>query len=215
MHLDQRQPGYDGRPLEAWLAQTGLSYTIVRKDTYSRVVDQTEPGKTFCAVCSRLRRGILYGVAEELGCNKIALGHHRDDTLHTFMMNLFFSGQLRSMPAVYRTQCDRFDVIRPLIACSEADIATYAQEEEFPILPCNLCGSQSDLKRARMREILAGLEKEMPGVSDVMFGALGNVSVSHLFDRSLLDGVLSPENQLSLSKNTHANLIGETLIQIE
>ena len=153
VHLDQQQPGYDGRKLKEWLEAYEAPYEIISEDTYSIVKELTAEGGTYCAPCSRLRRGILYTAAERLGCNKIALGHHRDDTLETLLMNLFYSGKIQAMPAIYTTDDQRFKVIRPLIECAEADIALYAQHREFPILPCNLCGSQDGLKRAQTKHV--------------------------------------------------------------
>lgn len=185
VHLDQAQPGYDGRPLAAWLESFGAPYEILREDTYSTVIDLTPAGKTFCAVCSRLRRGVLYNAAERLGCNKIALGHHRDDALETLLMNLFFSGRLQAMPATYRTDDGRFDVIRPLIDVAEADIEQHAALAGYPILPCNLCGSQSGLQREQMRELLDGLSAKHPNLRAVMANALHNVHPSHLLDKEV------------------------------
>ncbi|UJR87040.1 tRNA 2-thiocytidine(32) synthetase TtcA [Sandaracinus amylolyticus] len=187
VHLDQAQPGYDGAPLEAWLAQRGRPYEILREDTYSEVLSRTAPGGTYCTVCSRLRRGILYSAAERLGCSAIALGHHRDDALETFLMNLFFAGKLQAMPASYVTDDGRFRVIRPLIDCDEARIAEYAALEQFPILPCNLCGSQEGLQRERMSALLAQLEAQHPDVRSVMMRALGNVRPTHLLDPEVLE----------------------------
>ncbi len=185
VHLDQKQPGYDGKPLADFLAQSGFEYEILGEDTYSVVVQHVEEGGTYCSLCSRLRRGILYGAAERLGCNKIALGHHRDDALETFLMNLFYGGKLQAMPPKYRTDDDRFDVIRPLIQCDEASIAELAAEMRFPILPCNLCGSQPGLKRDRMAELLTTLEKDNPHVRSTMLAALANVCPTHLLDRDV------------------------------
>ncbi|MEE2757083.1 MAG: tRNA 2-thiocytidine(32) synthetase TtcA [Myxococcota bacterium] len=185
VHLDQNQPGYDGRPLENWLENFNCPYEIVRQDTYSVVLELTKPGGTFCAPCSRLRRGILYTTAERLGCNKIALGHHRDDTLETVMMNMFFSGKLQAMPPVYTTDDGRFQVIRPLIECAENDIETYSQKRAFPILPCNLCGSQAGLQRVKMGDLLDQLEEQIPNVRDVMLASLKNVRPTHLLDPTL------------------------------
>ena len=187
VHLDQQQPGYDGAPLKTWLEEYGAPYEIISEDTYSIVKELTPTGGTYCAPCSRLRRGILYTTAERLGCNKIALGHHRDDSLETLLMNLFYSGRLQAMPAVYTTDDGRFEVIRPLIECGEREIAAYAQEVGFPILPCNLCGSQEGLKRAEMKALLDTLESGHSGLRDNMLAALKNVRPTHLLDRALLD----------------------------
>lgn len=186
VHLDQEQPGYDGRPLESWLEKSGHEFEILREDTYSVVTDRLDETSTYCSLCSRLRRGILYTAAERLSCNKIALGHHRDDGLETFLMNLFFSGKLQAMPAAYTTDDGRFQVIRPLIECPEALIQEYAALSEFPILPCNLCGSQPGLQRDAMAALLDSLEKRHPNVRSVMAAALGNVVPGHLLDRKLL-----------------------------
>jgi tRNA 2-thiocytidine biosynthesis protein TtcA len=164
VHLDQRQPGYDGRPLEQWLEGSGHRYEILSEDTYSVVVDKLDPGATYCSLCSRLRRGILYSAAERLGCNKIALGHHRDDALETFLMNMIYSGKLQAMPT----------------------IREYAALRAFPILPCNLCGSQPNLKRDAMTALLDSLEQQTPDVRSVMFAALKNVVPTHLLDRDVL-----------------------------
>lgn len=185
VHLDQKQPDYDGRSLDAHLQATGVPYEIVGEDTYTVVKEHVKEGGTYCALCSRLRRGILYRVAERLGCNKIALGHHRDDALETFLMNLIYGGKLQSMPPVYTTDDGRFQVIRPLIQCEEHKLASLAEEQQFPILPCNLCGSQDGMKRDRMTELLAQLEKEKPDVKSVMMSALANVAPTHLLDRDL------------------------------
>jgi len=185
VHLDQKQPGYDGRPMRDWLDKSDYEYEIVERDTYSVVLEVTKPGGTYCAPCSRMRRGILYDTAERLGCNKIALGHHRDDTLETVMMNMFFSGKLQAMPAVYTTDDKRFQVIRPLIECAESDIADYARQSAFPILPCNLCGSQSGLQRERMGDLLSQLEDNIPNVREVMLAALKNVRPTHLLDTTV------------------------------
>jgi tRNA 2-thiocytidine biosynthesis protein TtcA len=187
-HLDQGQPGYDAAPLRAWLAQSGIPFEIHHEDTYTAVMAESSAhggGTTYCRVCSRLRRGILYAAAERLGCNKIALGHHRDDSLETFLLNLFYAGRLQAMPAVYRTNDDAFDVIRPLIECGEDDIAGWAAHAGYPILPCNLCGSQPNLKRDAVSSLLSDLERRIPNVRSVMTAALGNVRPSHLLDREV------------------------------
>lgn len=187
VHLDQRQPGYDGSALVAWLEQSGVDYEILSEDTYSVVTDKLEAGSTYCSLCSRLRRGILYSAAERLRCNKIALGHHRDDGLETFLLNLFYGGKLQAMPARFRTDDGRFEVVRPLVDCAENDIRAFAANEGFPILPCNLCGSQEGLKREKVAELIAGLERDNPNVRAIMANALANVRPSHLLDLEVRD----------------------------
>lgn len=182
VHLDQGQPGYDGRPLQAWLEQSAIPFEILHEDTYSVVKELVEEGGTYCAPCSRLRRGVLYTAAERLGCNKLALGHHRDDTLHTLLLNLLYAGKLQAMPAAYRTDDGRFEVIRPLIECAEKDLAAHAAHAAYPILPCNLCGSQDGLKRKQVAQLVSTLEQSIPDVRSVMLHALQNVRPSHLLD---------------------------------
>lgn len=186
VHLDQVQPGYDGAPLVDWLDTSGVRYEVLRENTYRVVTDRLEDNATYCALCSRLRRGILYTAAERLGCNKIALGHHRDDALETFLLNLFYAGKMQAMPAVFTTNDDRFEVIRPLIECEEKHIAEYAEFEGFPILPCKLCGSQDGLKREAMTTLLDQLEEGHPHVRAVMGNALRNVRPTHLLDPDIL-----------------------------
>src|SRR5215470_6460753 len=187
VHLDQVQPNYDGSGLRAYLEASGQRFEILREDTYSVVTSHLPPssGATYCSLCSRLRRGILYTAAQRLGCNKIALGHHRDDSLETFLLNLFYSGKLQAMPARYRTDDGRFEVVRPLIECAEADIAAFAAEQAFPIIPCNLCGSQVGLKRDAMTDLLAQLERDNPHVRSIMLNALRNIRPTHLLDREV------------------------------
>src|SRR3954464_15127990 len=185
VHLDQVQPGYDGSGLRAYLEASGQPFEILREDTYSVVTSHLPETATYCSLCSRLPRAILYTAAERLGANKIALGHHRDDSLETFLLNLFYSGKLQAMPASYRTDDGRFEVIRPLIECAEADIAAFAAELAFPIIPCNLCGSQDGLQRDAMTALLAQLEQTNPHVRAVMANALRNVRPTHLLDRDV------------------------------
>lgn len=187
VHLDQVQPGYDGKPLGDWLIKNAMPHMIVKEDTYSVVVDKTKPGGTYCSLCSRLRRGILYRVAEEIGANKIALGHHRDDSLETLLLNLIYAGKMQAMPPKYLTDDGKFYVIRPLIEVAEKDIINYATQKAYPILPCNLCGSQEGLKRERMKQLLDTLEEEKPDVRSVMLHALKNVNVSHLLDKRFIE----------------------------
>jgi tRNA 2-thiocytidine biosynthesis protein TtcA len=185
VHLDQVQPGYDGAGLRAYLEASGQRFEILREDTYAVVTGHLPDSATYCSLCSRLRRGILYTAAERLGCNKLALGHHRDDSLETFLLNLFYSGKLQAMPASYRTDDGRFEVIRPLIECAESDIAAFAAGQRFPIIPCNLCGSQEGLKRDAMTALLAQLERDHPHVRSIMLNALRNVRPTHLLDRDV------------------------------
>lgn len=186
LHLDQGQPGYDGTPLRAWLEARGVAYEILREDTYSVVVEHTKPGNTYCSVCSRLRRGVLYTAMDRLGLNKLALGHHRDDAIETLLLNLFYAGKLQAMPASYRTDDQRHVVIRPLIECAEQNLIELADAEQFPILPCNLCGSQAGLKRQQIKALLAQLEQDNPYLRSIMLNAIGNVRPTHLLDQDLL-----------------------------
>jgi tRNA 2-thiocytidine biosynthesis protein TtcA len=186
VHLDQKQPGYDGEGLASYLENSGVEFEILSEDTYSVVLEHVEEGGTYCSLCSRLRRGILYTAAERLGCNKLALGHHRDDSLETFLINLFYAGKMQAMPASYTTDDLRFRVIRPMIECAEADIATFARLEAYPIIPCNLCGSQPGLVRDQMTALLEQLERANPNVRQVMLNALKNVRPTHLLDRDVL-----------------------------
>lgn len=185
VNVDQGQPGFPVEVLREWLAREGYPHRVVVEDTYSIVKEKVPEGKTYCSLCSRLRRGILYNVAQELGCTKLALGHHRDDALHTLMLNLFFAGQLKSMPPKLQSDDGRNLVIRPLIYAQEEMIARFAALQAFPILPCNLCGSQENLQRKQMRTLLEELEAKHPGTKTSMLAALRNVRPTHLLDQGL------------------------------
>lgn len=185
VNLDQKQPGFPEHVLPDYLTKVGVPFRIEEQDTYSVVKRVVPEGKTTCSLCSRLRRGILYRVATELGCTKIALGHHRDDMLQTLFMNMFFGSKLKGMPPKLVTDNGEHVVIRPMTYCREQDLARYAEHREFPIIPCNLCGSQEGLQRQQMREMINEWDRKYPGRVDNMFTALSNIVPSHLMDRNL------------------------------
>jgi len=187
VNLDQKQPGFPAEVLPDYLTKIGVPFHIEERDTYSVVKRVIPEGSTTCSLCSRLRRGILYGLADRLGATKIALGHHRDDMIETFVMNLFFSGTLKSMPPKLRSDDGRHVVIRPLAYVRESDLAQYAELRQFPIIPCDLCGSQENLKRKEVKRLLRQWEEQYPGSGDSLFGALSNVVPSHLLDHRLFE----------------------------
>ncbi|RTL26540.1 MAG: tRNA 2-thiocytidine(32) synthetase TtcA [Burkholderiales bacterium] len=185
VNLDQKQPGFPEHVLPEYLTKVGVPFRIEEQDTYSVVKKVIPEGKTTCSLCSRLRRGILYRVATELGCTKIALGHHRDDILQTLFMNMFFGSTMKGMPPKLVTDNGEHVVIRPMAYCREKDLATYAEWRAFPIIPCNLCGSQEGLQRQQMREMINEWDRKFPGRVDNMFTALSNIVPSHMMDRKL------------------------------
>ncbi len=187
MNLDQKQPGFPADVLPNYFAAIGVEYRIVEADTYTIVKDKIPEGKTTCSLCSRLRRGIIYRTAKELGANKIALGHHRDDMVHTLFLNLLFGGKMKAMPPKLVTDDKAHVVIRPLAYCAEADIARFARGMAFPIIPCNLCGSQENLQRQKIREMMQDWDRRYPGRTESVFTAMQNVVPSHLADLDLFD----------------------------
>ena len=187
VNMDQKQPGFPEHVLPNYLDSLGIEYHIVERDTYSIVKSVIPEGKTTCGLCSRLRRGTLYGFAEKIGATKIALGHHRDDVVETLFLNLFYAGRLKAMPPKLRSDDKRNVLIRPLFYCTERDLEAYAQYKEFPIIPCNLCGSQENLQRQVIKQMLVEWEKQHPGRVDTIFASLQRVSLSQLADQNLFD----------------------------
>ena len=187
VNLDQKQPGFPQHVLPGYLDELGIEYHVLEKDTYSIVTETVKQGKTQCGLCSRLRRGILYKFADEIGADKIALGHHQDDIIETLFLNMFFNGTLKSMPPKLVSDDGKHIVIRPLALCREADIQAYAEQRVFPIIPCNLCGSQDGLQRQVVKQMIARWEQEQPGRSDSIMRSLQNVVPSHLADTGLYD----------------------------
>lgn len=187
VNLDQKQPGFPEHILPEYLTALNVPYRIIERDTYSIVKQKIPEGKTMCSLCSRLRRGILYDAASEMGITKIALGHHQNDIIETFFLNLFFAGKTEAMPAIYKTDDKRHVVIRPMAYCKEKDIALYAQYKNFPVIPCNLCGSQENMQRKKIKQMMSEWEKEFPDRNEIIFTALKNIHPSHLFDKKLFD----------------------------
>lgn len=187
VNLDQKQPGFPVEVLPNYLTELKVDYKIIEKNTYKIVMDKTPEGKTTCSLCSRLRRGTLYEAAKDLGCNKIALGHHRNDILETFFLNFFFAGKLETMPPKFKNDAGDLIVLRPLALCKESDIEIYSEYMNFPIIPCNLCGSQENLQRQNVKQMIANWETEFPNRNAIMMNALQNVFPSHLLDKNLFD----------------------------
>lgn len=216
VNLDQGQPGFPKEILPHYLEQLNIAYKIINEDTYSTVKRVIPEGKTTCGLCSRLRRGILYRVAKELGATKIALGHHRDDILETLFLNMFFGGKLKGMPAKLVSDDGNNIVIRPLAYCTEKDIITYAEIKNFPIIPCNLCGSQPNLQRQMIKELLQDWGRRYPGRIETMFRAMQNIVPSHLMDTSkynfkelVVDGITNPNGDIAFDKEITLNVISK------
>ncbi|WP_348700177.1 tRNA 2-thiocytidine(32) synthetase TtcA [Duganella fentianensis] len=208
VNLDQKQPGFPEDVLPTYLTSLGIPFHIENQDTYSIVKRLIPEGKTTCSLCSRLRRGILYRVADELGCNKIALGHHRDDILETFFLNMFFGGKLKGMPAKLVSDDGKHMVIRPMAYVKEEDTERYAEVKNFPIIPCNLCGSQENLQRKHIKGMLREWEKKHPGRVENIYSSLSTVVPSHLMDRDLfsftdlqIDGVANPNGDVAFDED--------------
>ncbi|WNK19646.1 tRNA 2-thiocytidine(32) synthetase TtcA [Halomonas piscis] len=209
VNLDQKQPGFPEHVLPDYLDGLGVDYHILERDTYSVVKEKTPEGKSTCALCSRLRRGSLYGFAEEIGATKIALGHHREDILETLFLNMFFGGSLKAMPPKLLSDDAKNIVIRPLAYCKEADIAEFARQMEYPIIPCNLCGSQPNMQRQNVKAMLDDWDKNHPGRLESMFKAVTNVAPSQLADRTLFDFEhLEAEQEKALAGRIQALNVG-------
>ncbi|MGB0886506.1 MAG: tRNA 2-thiocytidine(32) synthetase TtcA [Vicingaceae bacterium] len=194
VNMDQKQPGFPVEVLPNYFKENNIPHLIVGQDTYSVVKEKTPEGKTTCTLCSRMRRGKLYATAREIGANKLALGHHRDDIIETFLLNLFFSGKLEAMPPKFLSDSGEHTVIRPLAFCKEEEIIAYAEDRKFPIIPCNLCGSQPKMQRQMVKKMLSDWEIDYPDRKAVIFNALKNTSPSHLLDKNLFDFIGNNKN---------------------
>ena len=216
MNLDQKQPGFPEHVLPEYLDSLRVRYHITEEDTYSIVKEKIPEGKTTCGLCSRLRRGIIYRVAKELGANKVALGHHRDDIIETFFLNLFFGGKLKAMPAKLRSDDGRHVVIRPLAYCAESDIERYARAMAFPIIPCNLCGSQENLQRQNIKAMLTQWRAQHPHRDDIIFASLQSAVPAHLLDQTLFDFEAlresAPEPEFSSMDEAVGNPLGNVVL---
>ena len=210
VNMDQKQPGFPEQVLPEYLTALGVPFHIIEKDTYSIVKDIIPEGKTTCGLCSRLRRGTLYSFADEIGATKIALGHHRDDIIETLFLNMFYGGKLKAMPPKLLADDKRNILIRPLAYCSEADIIAFAKAKSFPIIPCNLCGSQDNLQRQVIKDMLHGWEKQYPGRTETLFSAIKNVTPSQLADTALFNFT-----DLQIDKNANAELATNACITVE
>ena len=211
VNLDQKQPGFPEHVLPAYLDKLDIEYHILEKDTYSIVTSKIPEGKTYCSLCSRLRRGTLYGFAEQIGATKVALGHHRDDIVETLFLNMFYQGKLKAMPPKLLSDDKRNILIRPLAYCRESDLIELAALKQFPIIPCNLCGSQAGLQRNAVKDMLKQWERQFPGRVDAIFGAIKNVAPSQLADTELFDFVGLTRGRLDIETDGHIEV--ESLIQ--
>ncbi len=211
VNLDQKQPGFPEQVLPTYLDGLGIEYHILEKDTYSIVTSKIPEGKTYCSLCSRLRRGTLYGFAEQIGATKVALGHHRDDIVETLFLNMFYQGKLKAMPPKLLSDDKKNILIRPLAYCRESDLIELAELKQFPIIPCNLCGSQAGLQRNAVKDMLKQWERQFPGRIDAIFGAIKNVAPSQLADTELFDFTGLTRGVLDIDPSGHVEI--EQLIQ--
>ena len=207
VNLDQKQPGFPEQVLPNYLDTLDIEYHILEKDTYSIVTSKIPEGKTYCSLCSRLRRGTLYGFAEQIGATKVALGHHRDDIVETLFLNMFYQGKLKAMPPKLLSDDKRNVLIRPLAYCKESDLVALAELKQFPIIPCNLCGSQAGLQRNAVKEMLAQWERQFPGRIDAIFGAIKNVAPSQLADTSLFDFAGLTNGKLKIDQDESMEIV--------